>query len=70
MSEPSPVIQQVAERLQALTAREKRVLAMRFAFDGRGNRSLADIATVLHLTADEVRQIEHEALLTLCGSEA
>src|SRR5688500_10614958 len=70
MATLSPAIQQVAERLQGLTLQEKRVLAMRFALDGQGNRTLADVAAGLQLTADEARHVEQGALLTLASAEA
>ncbi len=69
MSAVSPAVQRVAERLQGLSANAKRVLALRFALDGQGNRTLADTAVALDITPAEVRDIERGALSTLADTE-
>ncbi len=65
MSTPSAAVQRVAECLQGLTPREKRVLTLRFALDGQGNRTLDEVSEALALSADEVRSVELGALATL-----
>lgn len=70
MSALAPTVQRVAERLQGLTLQEKDVLRLRFALDGHGNCTLAEVAEKLRITLDDVRQIEQRALLTLAGGEA
>ncbi len=52
----------IATQLQNLTADEKLVLPLRFAFDGSYNHTLQDIADGLQLNKDQVRKIEHGAL--------
>jgi RNA polymerase primary sigma factor len=48
-----------------LSAREQEVLRMRFGLDGLENRTLKQVADVLHISRERVRQIEARALRRL-----
>lgn len=67
MSQLSPTVQQVASRLQGLSADEKRVLSRRFALDGTHYHTLDEVAASLDTVPDEVRRIELGALSKLGG---
>ena len=67
MASLSPAVQQMARRLQGLSAEEERILGLRFALDGTRNHNLDEIATSLRTTRDEVRRIEVDALQRLSG---
>ena len=62
MAPAVPEITALASRLQGLDACEKRILSLRFALDGSYNHTLAEIGARLGLTADEVREVERQAL--------
>lgn len=52
----------VASMLERLTARERRVLSLRFGIDDSHPRSLGEIGAILGVTRERVRQIEKVAL--------
>jgi RNA polymerase primary sigma factor len=61
----------VQEALQEiLSDQERRIIAMRFGFDGRGSRSLREAGRELGMSAERVRTIERDALEKLRRSEA
>jgi len=57
--------QHLGEALENLPPRERRVLELRYGLFGHEQRSVTDIARLLELTRDRVRQIEAKALLRL-----
>ena len=69
MSVVAPQISALAERLQGLDEREKRILSLRFALDGSYNHTLAEIGAGLGLASEEVRAIERRALSKLLGED-
>ncbi|MBV9004434.1 MAG: hypothetical protein JO181_07225 [Solirubrobacterales bacterium] len=48
-----------------LTYRERRVLELRYGLDGAPPRTLAEVAQILDLSRESVRQLEHHALEVL-----
>jgi len=56
---------QLAEVLERLDARERSILEMRFGLSGYEMRSQAEIAAMLGLSRERVRQIERAALAKL-----
>jgi RNA polymerase primary sigma factor len=61
----------VQEALQdILSDQERRIIAMRFGFDGGGSRSLREAGRELGMSAERVRTIERDALEKLRRSEA
>jgi len=56
---------QLAETLASLSARERRIIEMRFGLDDAGCRTLEEIGTELGFTRERIRQIEKEALAKL-----
>ena len=57
--------EQLKKSLESLSAREQRVIAIRFGLDGQGDRTLDEVGAVLGLTKERIRQIEKEALAKL-----
>jgi RNA polymerase sigma factor (sigma-70 family) len=47
---------------QILSAREHRVLALRFGLDGNGSRTLEEVGTMLGVQRERIRQIEQNAI--------
>ena len=63
--------ERVQEALYAvLSDQERRIIALRFGFDGRGSRSLREAGRELGMSAERVRTIERDALEKLRRSEA
>ena len=61
--------QDLAEALETLTERERRVLSLRYGIlDGR-HRTLEEVGKEMGMTRERARQIESEALRRLRGSE-
>ena len=56
--------------LESLTAREARVLRLRFGFDDGRERTLREVGERLNLTRERIRQIEGEALGKLRSLDA
>jgi len=50
------------EALGLLAPRERKILRLRFGFDGGEDRTLEQVGRVLGLSRERVRQIEHQAL--------
>jgi RNA polymerase sigma factor (sigma-70 family) len=48
----------IDEALKRLPQREEEILRKRFGFDGKGSKTLQEIADVYHLSRDRIRQIE------------
>ncbi len=59
--------QALQQALQALTEREREVLALRYGLDDQEPKTLEEIGRRLGLTRERVRQIEVEALRRLAG---
>jgi RNA polymerase sigma factor (sigma-70 family) len=57
--------EQLAETLDSLPTRERRIIEMRFGLDGGGSRTLEEVGTELGLTRERIRQLEKEALAKL-----
>ena len=55
---------------EILSDQERRIIALRFGFDGRGSRSLREAGRELGMSAERVRTIERDALEKLRRSEA
>jgi RNA polymerase primary sigma factor len=70
---PSPSEQaigrQIRERtldaLKALSAREQRIISLRYGLDGESEHTLAETASIIGVTRERIRQIEVKALQTL-----
>ena len=56
---------QLAETLASLSARERRIIEMRFGLDGEGSRTLEEVGTELGFTRERIRQLEKETLAKL-----
>jgi RNA polymerase primary sigma factor len=54
--------------LESIDDREGRVLSLRYGLEGEGPKTLREVATVVGLSRERVRQIEHEALAKLKGA--
>jgi len=52
----------VARLLNALTAREREVVFLRYGFDRGQPRTLEEVAVLFRLTAERIRQIERRAI--------
>lgn len=52
--------------LQVLSPRERRILSLRFGFDGEETRTLQQIGDEMGLSRERIRQLEAEALDKLC----
>jgi RNA polymerase primary sigma factor len=57
--------EQLERELESLSARERRVIEMRFGLDDNGGQTLDKVGEALGLTRERVRQIEKEALAKL-----
>jgi len=57
--------EQLAQTLSSLSARERRIIEMRFGLDGEGCRTLEEVGTELGFTRERIRQLEREALAKL-----
>jgi len=57
--------EQIREALRSLTAREERILRLRFGFDGDKSHTLETIGIQFGLTRERIRQIEAKALRRL-----
>lgn len=58
-------MEDVRRVLEKLSEKQRTVITMRYGLDGEGGRRLADIAKVLRLSKERVRQIEEEALAAI-----
>lgn len=56
---------EVDEMLSVLDERERRIVALRFGFDGHEPMSVVDVATHIGLSRERIRQLEHRALAKL-----
>ena len=56
---------QVGEMLSSLSEMEARVISMRFGIGGKGELSYEEIAEKLGITAEEVSELEKQAMLHL-----
>jgi RNA polymerase primary sigma factor len=59
--------QEVRDALRTLPERERRVLELRFGFDGRQQQALEAIGRELGITRERVRQLEGQALAKLAS---
>jgi len=57
--------EQLITALESLSARERRVIRMRFGLDNECSRTLEEVGAELGLTKERIRQIEGEALAKL-----
>ena len=51
--------------LSVLDERERRIVALRFGFDGDEPMSVVDVAGHIGLSRERIRQLEHRALAKL-----
>lgn len=74
LSEPAIAVDrevfEMAQRLKQCTEQERTILCLRFALDGEGFRSLAEVASAQRLSQNEVRELEIRALGKLTGASA
>jgi RNA polymerase primary sigma factor len=56
---------EVEEMLSVLDERERRIVALRFGFDGEEPMSVVDVAARIGLSRERIRQLEHRALAKL-----
>lgn len=56
------LVTELEKVLATLTAREERVIRLRFGIGGADEHTLEQVGEILHLTRERVRQIEHEAM--------
>ena len=56
---------EVDEMLSVLDDRERRIVSMRFGFDGEEPMSVVDVASAIGLSRERIRQLEHRALAKL-----
>ncbi len=56
---------EVEEMLSVLDERERRIVALRFGFDGQEPMSVVDVAAHIGLSRERIRQLEHRALAKL-----
>jgi DNA-directed RNA polymerase specialized sigma24 family protein len=63
--EPLPPLEEVGRALAALTAREQRVLRLRFGLGGQTPHTLEEIGQRLEVTRERIRQIETQTLAKL-----
>jgi len=56
---------EVEEMLSVLDDRERRIVSMRFGFDGEDPMSVVDVAAAIGLSRERIRQLEHRALAKL-----
>jgi hypothetical protein len=57
--------ERIREVLTTLTSRRAQVLTLRFGLDGKGERTLGEVAATLAVTRERIRQIERRALRDL-----
>ena len=60
--------EEVLDMLNGLTARERRVIQLRYGLEDGYNRTLAELGDELGVSRERVRQIEAEALTKLRAS--
>jgi RNA polymerase sigma factor (sigma-70 family) len=56
---------EVEEMLSVLDERERRIVSLRFGFDGHDPMSVVDVAAAIGLSRERIRQLEHRALAKL-----
>ena len=56
---------EVDEMLSVLDERERRIVSLRFGFDGQDPMSVVDVAGHIGLSREHIRQLEHRALAKL-----
>jgi RNA polymerase sigma factor (sigma-70 family) len=56
---------EVDEMLSVLDERERRIVSLRFGFDGQDPMSVVDVAGHIGLSRERIRQLEHRALAKL-----
>ena len=61
--------EEVIDMLDGLTARERRVIELRYGLEDGYNRTLAELGDELGVSRERVRQIEAEALTKLRASK-
>lgn len=60
----------IGSALMLLPSKERDILTQHYGLDGKGERTLEEIACGLGLTRERVRQIKERAVRTLAGSKA
>jgi RNA polymerase primary sigma factor len=64
-AEASDLSDRLADALDELPARERQVLRLRFGLNGEPERTLDEVAQVLGVSRERIRQVEHSALARL-----
>ena len=55
----------LTQALDELPGRERQVLRLRFGLNGEPERTLDEVATILGVSRERIRQVEHSALARL-----
>ncbi|MBQ4646254.1 MAG: sigma-70 family RNA polymerase sigma factor [Candidatus Gastranaerophilales bacterium] len=58
-------IQGLSDAMETLTTREQGVLEARFGFDGKGVKTLEEVAEIFNTTRERIRQVENKAIRRL-----
>jgi len=66
MAAASLLREELSRILESLSARERRVIEMRFGLGDESSRTLEEVGRELGLTKERIRQIEKEAVTKLC----
>jgi len=56
---------EVAQMMSVLDQRESHILSLRFGFGGQEPRSVSEVAEVIGLSRERIRQLEHRAMAKL-----
>lgn len=68
-AEHADLAARLAQALAALTDRERRIIELRFGFDGGPNRTYKEIAVEFDVSSERIRQIEHKVMEKLAAAD-